>query len=381
MGRITDWLFPPLPTATADMTVTVPPIRGDVAQVSHLPAEVAAAFGINTFSDSVNRKEAMSIPAVRRGRQVIAGTLGAAPLVCIRERAGQAPEKVPNPLLTQPDPNVTMAYQMTWTIDDLIFNGVSWWKKTKYGADGKPIQASRVAPERVTVDPVRGILRIDGEEQRPEDIIRFDGPDEGILTTGTRALKTALLLEEAVRKYARMDIPLGLIMDEVGQMTADEVVAFLDSWELARLTRSTGYLPQGLKYENPNFNAQQLQLGEARGFQAQEIARLMNLPASAINAPTNDSLTYATTESNRRELVDMTFAPYEVAIEQRLSMNDVTPNGTKVLFDLGKFLRGDIKSVMETGKAAVESGLMTVNEVRTEWLGLPAIENEENPNG
>lgn len=373
-----DPLFTPSEgAATAGSTVLKTWSGGDVAQSSLLPVSVAEAFGINISSDHVNRQEAMFVPAVRRGRQVIAGTLGAAPLIAMRTRAGQSPEKVFRQLLVQPDPNVSRAYTMTWTLDDLLFYGVAWWRVLEWDEQNYPKRAERLHQSRIRVDVTRGEVYVDGRKiTNPREIIRFDGPDEGILTYGARALKTAILLETAVRNYARMDIPLGLIIDEMGSLTTDEAQQVLDSWESARAKRSTGYLPQGLKYQNPSFNAEQVQLGEARGFQAQEIARLLNLPASYINAPTNDSLTYSTTESNRRELVDMTFAPYIAAIEQRLSMGDVTPLGTSVSFDLGKFLRGDMRSLIEMGKAAVESGLMTVNEVRTEWLGLSEIEQE-----
>jgi len=360
----------------SDMTV-IPAQSGDVAQVAHLPASVAQAFGINTLFDNVDRRLALSIPAVRRGRQVIAGTLGAAPLVCTRTRAGNAPERVFRQLLSQPDPNLTLSYTLTMTVDDLLFNGVSYWRVLEFGSDKYPSRAERVAPDRIRI--TEGQIFIDDKPVTDREVIRFDGPDEGILFHGSRALKTYLLLEEAVRNYARLDIPLGVLRDTKGNLTQTEVQELLDAWEVARKKRSTAYIPDGMEYDNPTFNSEQIELGAARGFQAAEIARLMNLPASYINAPTNDSLTYSTTESNRRELVDMTLAPFIIAIEQRLSMPDVTPNGTVVTFDLGKFLRGDIKSVMDTAKVAVEAGLLTVNEVREEWLSLPPLPETKEP--
>jgi Phage-related protein len=319
----------------------------------------------------------MSIPAVRKGRQVIAGTLGAAPLVANRIRAGKSPERIERQLLIQPDPAVTRSFTLTWTLDDLIFYGVSWWRVLEFDAFNFPKRAERVHPTRIRIDFANGVIYIDGKPVADRELIRFDGPDEGVLTYGAVTLRTCLLLEAAVRVYAKMDIPLGYLQDEEGQLLDDEVQTLLDGWERSRKTRSTGYIPRGLSYKNPSFNAEQMQLADARGFQAQEIARLMNLPAHTLNAPTNDSLTYATTESNRRELVDLTFAPYIASIEQRLSMPDVTPQGTTAAFDLGKFLRGDIKSVIETGKAAVESKLMSVDEVRTQWLGLPPMNESE----
>lgn len=357
---------------TADTTYLIPPYTGG-DQIATLPQEIAQAFGINTSTDSVTFDQAMSIPAVHAGYATIAGKMGATPLVCVRTRAGAAPERVERSFITQPDPNTTRTATMTDTVGSLLMYGVAFWWVTDYDAAGFPAKALWLHPSRVAIDVRNRTMSIDGQPIRPGEqrrLIVFRGPDRGLLWHGARTLKTALLLEEAVRSYARMDVPLGLITDDAGAMLTEEIQEFLDSWESARRARSTGYLPVGLKYENPGFNAEQVQLADARGFQSAEIARLLNLPASTINAPTGDSLTYATTVENARTLVDMTFAPYRAAVEGRLSLGDVTPAGTAVYFDFAEFQRGDTAAVIATGAAAVAAGLMTVDEVRTDWLHL-----------
>ncbi len=351
--------------------------RGDVAQVANLPAEIAAAFGINLTSDYITREQALSIPAVRRGRDVIVTPIAAAPMVCTRQRAGKAPERVERAFLTHPDPDTTAQWHYGMTVDSLIFYGFAWWLVLARDSFGFPSAARWVDPSRVRIDCTTGTAYVDSLQVAARDLIRFDGPNGSLLKDGARALKTYVLLEEAVRRYARLDVPLGLIEDEESQMTEDEVQAFLDAWEAARIKRTTGYLPRGLKYSAQVFSAEQVELGNARAFASAEIARAMNLPPSAVNAPTNDSLTYATTESNRRELVDMTLRGYVTALEQRLSMGDITPTGTTVSVDLGRFMRGDLQSVLTAAKTAVEAGVMTVDEIRTEWLGLPPLTPQE----
>jgi HK97 family phage portal protein len=365
---------------TSDTTVTVPAVSGDVVQVASLPQEVAQAFGINTDLDSVTRKQAMSIPAVRQGRNVIAGKIGTAPLLCTRTRAGKAPERVPRPFFDQPDPNTTRVATLTWTIDDLLFYGVSYWVVTERDAQSFPAHAVRVDPWRVRLDYRNQRIYVDGKPLSPRDVIGFQGPDEGLLRAASRTLKTSLLLEEAVRRFAVMEVPVGLFEDEEDSMEPDEIDEFLSSWEAHRKARTTGYVPKGLKYSNPSVDAQKMQLQEARAFQSAEIARHMNLPAYAVNAPTSDSLTYATTEGNRRDLVEITYASYVAAVEQRLSMGDVTPAGTVVHLDFTAFIRGDLKTVIETGALAVDKKIMTVDEVRVDWLNLPPL-NQEDTNG
>ena len=353
------------------------PGKGDLVQVSSLPQEIAQAFGINIDSDTVSRRQAMSIPAVRQGRNVIAGKIGTAPLVCTRTRAGRQPELVDRPFFKQPDPNCTRVALLTWTVDDLLFYGVSFWVVTQRDFQRFPLHAVRVDPSRVQIDYKDGTVKLDGKPINPNDLIAFQGPDDGLLRNAGRTLRTSLLLEEAVRRAASSDVPVGLFEDTAGAMVEDEIEEFLTSWETHRRTRSTGYVPNGLKYVNPNADPEKLQLAQARAFQTSEIARHMNLPAYAINAPTNDSLTYSTTESNRRDLVEITYAPYIAAVEQRLSLGDVTPIGTEVRLDFSAFIRGDLKTVIDTAATAIQAGLVTVDEAREKWLNLPPLPKEE----
>lgn len=372
MGRLTDtvhrWWSGPETTAA----YTLPSWSGDYAQVASLPSEVAEAFGIYPGTDRVTRKQAMAIPAVRRGRQVIAGTIGGAGLVATRRRGDQAPQRVTRPLLTQLNPNVTNAWLLTWTVDTLLFYGVAWWLVTARDTLGYPTSVVWVQPYRVQVT-TDGTILVDNVPVRDADLIRFDGPDEGLLVHSSRAIITYTALEDAVRKFARLDVPLGWLEDVEGSLDTGEVQTMLNSWEAARRARTTGYIPRGLKYVPNAATPGAMQLAEARGFQAAEIARALNLPAVYVNAPSGDSLTYATTESNRRELSDITLAPFTAAIGQRLSMPDVTPGGTTVTVDLARFLRGDLRQILDAGAVAISSGQMTVDEVRDQWLDLPPI--------
>jgi phage portal protein BeeE len=367
------------PSATAE-TTTIRSWGGDVAQVASLPSAVAEAFGINVSTERVTRQVAMAIPAVKRGRQVIAGTIGSAPLIATRRRAGAPPQRVTRQLLEQPSPNVTRAWVITWTVDALIFYGVAWWKVIDRepppagSPRGYPRSVEWVAPWRVSIAPTGAVL-IDGHPLPDHDLIRFDGPDEGVLVNAARSILTYAALEDGVRKFARLDVPLGWFEDQEASLEPEESLELLTRWETARRARTTGYVPRGLKYQVTQATPAGMQLTEARGFQAAEIARAMNLPNSYVNAPSGDSLTYATTESNRRELVDITLAPYVSAIELRLSMPDVTPAGTTVSLDLGRFIRGDMRQVLEAAEIGIRSGVLEVDWVRDQWLDLPPLED------
>jgi len=366
--------------ARADASVNIG--GGDVAQVAHLPAGVAQAFGINTDTDTVTRAQAMSVPAMRRGRQVIAGTLGALPLAALRttgqgdtRRVERVEDGATATLLEQPDPNVTRAATLTWTLDDLIFYPCAWWRVLdRDGSTGYPTHAERIRPDRVTVDTAAGRVYVDGVHVPDSELIRFDGPDEGVLTHGARTLRTCLRLEDAVRRLSLLDIPLGVFTPEEGaeELDDDEIDALLAAWTEARRTNNWAYINNAVKAQPFQFDARALQLAELRLYQTGEIARLLNLPPRMVNAPNATGMTYSNSEADRRELVDLALAPYIAAVEQRLSMGDVTPRGQRVAFDLAAFLQGTTAEILEAASVGIAAGVLGRSEVRTEWLKRPA---------
>jgi len=362
------------PTATAGAVAVIG--GGDVAQVAGLPDSIAAAFGINVASDRVSRFEAMGIPTVKRARNIIAGTIGTFPLVCTRT-AGTGVARVDRPLLTQPDPDTTLQYVLTWTVDDLIFYGVAWWRVTARDLQGYPAQVERLDRSRIRLDYTTGTVHVDGAPAAPRDLIRFDSPDEGVLNVPGTTLRTALLLEAAVRRFAVMDIPSGVLKDtraEGANLTAGEVDQLLAGWRSAREKYATGYLHRSLDYVPTAFNAQQLQLLEGRQHQALEIARMFGLAAGHVNAPEATGMTYRNGEAQRRALVDESLRDYMTAITQRLSLGDVTPRGQAVDFDLAKYLRGDKSEAIASAVTASGGPVLSTDEARAQLLDLPPLD-------
>lgn len=381
-------------------TVSTPDARaavllggGDVAQVADLPSELATAFGINLASDTITRREAMSIPAMRQGRQQIAGTIGTLPLTALRTTNGTV-ESVDRQLLDQPDPNTTRQHVLTWTVDDLLFGGIAWWRITARDAQSYPTQAERIPPGRWSIDYAEdgAHLTIDGQRVADREVIRFDGPDEGVLISGARTLRTCLQIDNAVRNA--IDVPFDLLKLAEGAAELDDtpgsgnpadesdtrsqVDLMLDSWKAKRALRSTAFLNRALDHETIQFDATRAQLAELRQAQAAEVARLLNLPPAGVNAPQASGMTYSNREVERSQLADA-LTPFTTAIEQRLSQGDVTPRGQVVAFDLVKLTRGTLLDVVTAAEKAVPLGLLEANEIRTDYLGRPPLPADDTP--
>lgn len=375
-----------LASAAAVIEVPVGTAATSEAALSELDPVAAAAFGIGDAGGRVTRKQAMKVPSIRRGRNLICGTASGLPLVGVKADGQPADANSSTArLLRTLDPRTTPAYTLAWTFDDLLFHQLCWWRTTGRDSTRYPVTIERLAPGRVQVTPAGAVL-VDGREADDADLIRFDSPLDGLLVddgAGT-VVRLALALLGAAKRQADDDWS-GLILrlaegapelsmapSSAGDgTTRSQVDALLDTWEEARAARSTAYLNRAIDPEKISVGAAERQLNELSQLVASEIARLLNLPASRIGAPQGSGMTYTNTESDRRDLVDTTLSPFLTAVHQRLSMPDVTPAGTAVVHDLTAYLRGTTTELVSAGNEAVAGDLVSRAEVRTRWLGLP----------
>lgn len=305
---------------------------------------------------------AMQIPAFAQGVNLISGTCGAIPWWTSK---GLFVE-IPTPqVIATPDPEVPASVTWTRVYRDLVLHPYSWCLITERYADGFPARMRHLTYD--TVNWQGPTITVEGKRLSNEaDLIRFDSPvAPGALWNGRRILHTAFLIEEATRRYARMDTPAGYLKQTGGPDLLDaEVDDLLTGWETARETRTTGYLSANLDYKQTSLDPKALQLVEARAANAVDIARLLNLPPLFVNAETGGSLTYSTVESQQQALLSGTLNPYLTAVQHRLTMRDITARGIEVRPRLTDLLRTDQAARFASWEIALRAGFVTVDEVR-----------------
>lgn len=346
--------------------------------LAELDPAAAKAFGLTAEGGPLSRRQAIKVPGIRRGRNLICGTAAGLQLVGTRTNGTPVPSNSSTArLLSTLDPRTTVAYTLAWTFDDLLFEQLSWWRVTsRDSASDYPTTVERLAPSRVRVDHVERKVYVDGVPAEDRDLIRFDGLLDGLLVDDGAGVivRLALALLTAGKRQADDDWS-GLIFrlaEGAPELTGPEITEFLNEWEAARAERSAAFLNRAVDPEKVSVGAGDRQLSELSQMVATELARLLNLPPSRIGAPQGSGMTYTNTESDRRDLVDTTLQPFLLAVAQRLTLPDVTPAGTVVTFDLTAYLRGTTTELVNAGNAAVTGGLVDRAEVRTRWLGLPA---------
>lgn len=273
--------------------------------------------------------------------------------------------RIPPPqILYRPDPDVPSTVTWTWLYKDLVLHPYAWMHVTERYADGFPARMRYVPFADVSVTKV-GIY-VEGEPVNDNDIKRFDSPfAPGALANGVRVLQTAAAIEDAIKRFAKFDIPAGYLKQTGGPELLDtEIDDLLSGWEQARAARNTGFLNQSLDYQNTAFDARQLQLVEARQAIVQDIARLLNLPPMFVNAETGTSLTYSTVAQQQDGLQAMSLWPYLSAVRERLSMDDMTPRGTSIEIPSLGFMRTDLTGRAAAYQTLISSGILTVDEAR-----------------
>jgi len=311
----------------------------------------------------VSRREAIQVPAVKRSRDLVCGSLGGLPLTTIKADLTVEPAS----WLAQPERTVPRSVTMTRLVEDLFFEQVAWWRKVETGYRDFPLYVKRLKPGQVSVDEDQGKVYVDGKHVPDEQLIRFDSPTDGMLTAGARAIRQCLLLDQAAQRYANGAPPGDYFTPAEGvdpYATPEELREnLLDPWANAARTRSTAYIPAALNYHAGQFNPEQLELADQRQHAVLEIARVAGVDPEELGVSTT-SRTYANQFDRRKAFLDFTLGLYRAAIEDRLSMGDCTPRGTVVRFDLDGFLRSSAKDRYEAYKLGIEVGAIAEDEIR-----------------
>jgi HK97 family phage portal protein len=343
----------------------------------YAPAVMNDGYALGGIGNGFNygpmdRTLAMQVPAVARCRNLIAGVISYLPLELYSKSTG---EELGSPVwLEQPDIRQPRSVTLSATVDSLVFYGVAYWRVTEvYADDLRPSRFEWVANTRVNaqLNP-KGTevmyYTIDGSEvpmSGPGSLITFQGLIQGVLQTAGRTIQSALDIERAAAVAAQTPMATGYLKNTGADLPEDHVQGLLATWKASRASRSTAYLTSTLSYESVGFSPKDMMYNEASQYLATQIARAMNVPAIYISADMNGSYTYQNTVDNRKEFVSYSLQPFICAIEDRLSMDDITARGNVVKFNVEEsFLRADTMKRLEAIEKMLSLGLIDVEQAK-----------------
>jgi hypothetical protein len=325
------------------------PITSPYAPAPNLsPAILGDILGEDALKNlPMDRGQAITIPAVSKARNLLVSTIAKFPLRAIRRNADGTDTDVTDlfPWLYRTNGAVSPYERMAWTVDDLIFGGVSLWTLDR----GAPAQGDAGGRRAITnaewVPPASwGIKNIDGTPRvvvdglpiADDNYLLINSPFEGLLNIAGRTLRGGVDVEGTWVGRARNPVPLVELHQTDDSLEPDDVKALVEAWAKARTNPNggIGYTPQGIELRTHGETDPALMV-EGRNAIRTDVGSFLNVRASMLDGTMGiDSLTYTTTAGERNSFYEFDLPFWTDPIAARLSLDDVVPRGVRIRFDM-----------------------------------------------
>lgn len=333
--------------------------------------DIANPSGVN-----INANTAFEVVAFWSAVSLISDTIATLPVDSyIRQDGTRRPYRPRPAWVDQPDVDMTRQAHYQQVLVSLLVSGNSYTRVFRNG-NGDVVNLVVLDPQTVTVRRSalgRKIFIVDGEEKTldSESIIHItDLIQPGSLTGLSRVerLKEALGLSSAMQTFASRFFGAGAttqgIIEFPGNLTPEQAKNLRDGFDSAhrgfRRAHKTGVLSGGATYKQTTVPNDAAQFLESRRFSVEEIARAFNIPLSMMGVPGTQS--YASVEQNAIQFVTHTLRPYIEKLEWAYSR--LLPVEAFLAFNTNGLLRGDFNSRISAYATGLQSGFMSVNDVR-----------------
>lgn len=334
--------------------------------------------GWNNWSSPIDRQAAASVPAVAQCVQLIKGTISGIPIELYNRTTGEEVTDAPA-WIRQPDSRAPRSLTIAWTVDSLIYYGQAFWQvESVFADDGRPasfkfIQNSHISTKLDAMSQEVDYYMVNGTrvpDSGVGSLITFQSFDQGLLMRGQRTIQSAINVEQAVSVAMTSPQPTGYLRNNGADLPDNSIQALMNTWLNARKTRSVAYLTSSLEYVPTSYSPAEMTYNDSSEQMAAQIARLLNIPAQMINAEHNRSSTYQNVLDARKEFLAYTLAPYINCIEDRLSLDDLTPRSQVVRFAVDEtFLRANPQDRLAVTEKLLQLQLIDLNQAK-EMEGL-----------
>lgn len=331
---------------------------------------------VNASGVNINQNTAFEVVAFWSAVSLISDTIATLPVDSFIRQDGTRRPYRPRPAwVDQPDVDMTRQAHYQQVLVSLLVNGNSYTRVFRNG-NGDVVNLVVLDPATVQVRRSaigRKIFIVDGEEKTldSESIIHItDLIQPGSLTGLSRVerLKEALGLSSAMQTFASRFFGAGAttqgIIEFPGNLTPEQAKNLRDGFDSAhrgfRRAHKTGVLSGGATYKQTTVPNDAAQFLESRRFSVEEIARAFNIPLSMMGVPGTQS--YASVEQNAIQFVTHTLRPYIEKLEWAYSR--LLPVEAFLAFNTNGLLRGDFNSRISAYATGLQSGFMSVNDVR-----------------
>jgi len=241
--------------------------------------------------------------------------------------------------------------------------------------DMMPLHPSRMTSERLSDGTLRYIYREPSGRQTIYNqrqlwhlrMPTLDGVHGISLPTLVRdAIAHARALESYGLQYFASGARPGVVLQSDNPIPAEAAERMREQWE--RMHRGpdrahrTAVLPNGLKVHELSGSNESSQFIDARKMAVIEICRAFRVPPHLVQSL--DGATFSNIEHQSREFLTFTLLPHLRRIEDSISRDLIDDPTLFAEHDVHAFMRGDSAARAAWYQQALQSGILSINEVR-----------------
>lgn len=330
---------------------------------------------------NITSETSLTIPAIMGAVSLISDTIATLPIdVYFRRDGARFPFRPKPAWVTQPDidlPGHASFYQQI--IVSMLLDG-SAFIRIYSNPSGEIVNMNVLNPHDVELKRNgigRVMFKVTGEERllSQEEILFI--PDlvrPGKLRGVSRVEKLAenwglqLAMQNYAASFFGSGANVGGVLEVPGNLTQEQATAMqqaFDSRHRGWRNWRTAIVSGGAKFVQTSSDPERSSLISARNQAVADVARAFNIPPHLLGLETG--MSYASVEQNNLAFVTHTLRPIIEKIEQAFTpLMARTPGGENafVKFTLDGLLRADINSRMTAYSIGIQSGYLSINDVR-----------------
>jgi len=214
-----------------------------------------------------------------------------------------------------------------------------------------------------------------GEVYDSNDVLHFTGlTTDGIeglspITQCKKAIGWGMAIEEYGNTFFKNGAKLSGVLStdrSLSETAIDRLrQSFNNTYSQLSGSNQTAILEEGLTFKPVGISPDQAQFLASRTFSLEEIGRIWNIPPHMLGDLSKSS--FNNIEMQSQEFVTYTLLPYLTRIENEMNLKLFRTSAIGrlfVKFNVGGLLRGNIKDRSEFYTKMINTGVMSINEVR-----------------
>lgn len=329
----------------------------------------------------VDSETSFQLNAIYGAVSLISDTIASLPVDSFIRRDGSRFAFRPRPVwLSRPDVDTTKEAFWGSVIVSLLLDGNAFVRVFSNG-NGQVVNLNVLNPHKVQIKRNgvgRVMFEVEGEDKMLSsdevlfipDIVR-PGHIRGV--SRVDALKTNWGLAMALENYAAKFFGSGThtsgLIEYPGNLTAEQAKQLQEGFDARHKgwgrAHRTAVISGGAKYVQTSVENDKAQFIDSRRMAIEDIARAFRVPSNLLNLPGTN--TYSSVEQNNLAFVTHCLRPVVQKLETAFTpLLSREPGGETafIKFNLDGLLRADINSRMNAYSVGLQSGFLTINDVR-----------------